>query len=233
MPALTIVATSDTHGRHEKMVIPPGDVFIHAGDLSAHGTLGNLARFNDWLGTLPHRHKLIIAGNHDFCFERTPDEARALVTHATYLQDEAVEIEGVKFYGSPWQPWFMNWAFNLGSPRELREKWDLIPADTDVLITHGPAYGHADLSKRGEHLGCREMLDTIEQRVRPGWHIFGHIHEAHGSSRSAHTTHLNVSACDFNYRPVNAPTVFTISLPVPAGPGGESISPRASSDSDR
>lgn len=215
-PSLTIVATSDTHGRHEKVTVPPGDVFIHAGDLSAHGSLADVARFNQWLGTLPHRHKIIIAGNHDLCFERTPAAARALVTHATYLQDEALDIEGVKFYGSPWQPWFMNWAFNLASPRELREKWDLIPDGTGVLITHGPAYGHADRSRRGELLGCRELLEVIEKRVRPAYHVFGHIHEAYGSSRSAGTTHLNVSACDFNYRPANAPVVFSISKPVGA-----------------
>jgi Icc-related predicted phosphoesterase len=100
--------------------------------------------FDDWLGTLPHKHKIVICGNHDLCFEDNPKEARKLMKNAHYLEDETIEIEGLKFYGSPWQPEFHNWAFNLNRGEEIKKKWDLIPNDTDVLITHGPPYGILD-----------------------------------------------------------------------------------------
>jgi len=90
-----------------------------------------------------------------------------------------VIIEGVKFYGSPWQPRFFDWAFNLDRGEEIKKKWDLIPMDTDVLITHGPPYGILDLTHEGEKVGCEELMKAV-LRVQPKIHIFGHIHEAYG-----------------------------------------------------
>jgi predicted phosphodiesterase len=216
---LTVVALSDTHGRHDRMDVPPGDVLIHAGDLTSHGTLRNLAQFDEWLGSLPHPYKIIIAGNHDWCFQRTPEEARALVKNAQYLQDEETIIEGVKFYGSPWQPWFNDWAFNLAEPRALRAKWNLIPRDTQVLLTHGPPHGHCDRNYLMQHTGCRELLEVVAQEVSPAYHVFGHIHEAYGVSRSGSTTFLNVSACDCSYRPVNPPVCFSVTPRAARPPG--------------
>ena len=95
---------------------------------------------------MPHPDKIVIAGNHDFCFERDPRHCVRLLTNAVYLQDSAVVVRGLKFCGSPWQPWFCDWAFNLRRGQPLREKWDLIPSDTDVLITHGPPQGINDFT---------------------------------------------------------------------------------------
>lgn len=102
------VAISDTHTLHWDLIIPEADVLVHAGDALGRGTLEELQDFNYWLNTLPHKHKIVIAGNHDWCFEREKERAKSLLNAAVYLQDEGTEIEGVYFYGSPWQPAFMD-----------------------------------------------------------------------------------------------------------------------------
>lgn len=202
-----IVCISDTHTLHRQLTVPDGDILLHAGDITNMGELEAVEDFNDFLGTLPHRHKIVIAGNHDFCFERHAEEARPLLTNCIYLEDEKVTIDGISFYGSPWQPWFCNWAFNLHRGFQLRRKWELIPEGTDILITHGPPFGHGDKTCSGEAVGCMDLLRTI-QKIRPRYHIFGHIHEAPGISADEHTTFVNASSCDFSYKIVNAPVVL-------------------------
>jgi len=204
---MKIVAISDTHGLHSMLTVPPGDVLIHAGDMTGRGTLDEVRDFNEFLGSLPHTHKVVIAGNHDFCFEREREESEAELTHCVYLQDQAVTIEGVRFYGSPWQPWFYDWAFNLERGAGIRVKWDLIPERTDVLITHGPPYGYGDETARGEVVGCRDLLEVVE-RIKPRMHVFGHIHEGAGTSSNGQTVFINASTCDLGYRPVNPPIIY-------------------------
>ena len=204
---MKIVCVSDTHGLHDRVRVPDGDVLVHAGDLTNHGEWEQLASFNRWLGDLPHRHKVVIAGNHDFCFEQDAERAASMITHGHYLFDTAVDIEGVKFYGSPWQPWFYDWAFNLQRGEEIRAKWDLIPNETDVLITHGPPLGYGDRTVRGDAVGCADLLDAVD-RVRPGLHVFGHIHEAYGAFDRDETHFVNASVCTLQYAPTNPPVVF-------------------------
>ena len=189
---LTIVCISDTHGFHDHTEVPDGDILIHAGDLTKHGTLGDVTDFNAWLGTLPHRHKVVIAGNHDFCFQHEPELARSRLTNCVYLEDEAATIEGIRFYGSPWQPWFFDWAFNLQRGPEIAAKWSLIPDDTDILVTHGPPLGFGDVTYRGESVGCADLLERIRV-VRPKLHVCGHIHEAAGVARDGGTLFVNAS----------------------------------------
>ncbi|OWK34470.1 metallophosphatase domain-containing protein [Fimbriiglobus ruber] len=189
---MRIVCISDTHGHHAKWEVPDGDILVHAGDLTDDGDLADVEDFDRWLGTLPHRHKIVIAGNHDFCFQQQPDRARQRLSHATYLQDEAVVIDGVKFYGSPWQPWFFDWAFNLPRGADIAAKWALIPADTTVLVTHGPPLGIGDLTKRGDLAGCADLLARV-QVVRPKLHVFGHIHEAAGVYHTQETLFVNAA----------------------------------------
>ena len=114
----TIVAISDTHGQHRSLDIPDGDILIHAGDLTNGGEIDQVEDFNNFLGTLPHQDKVVIAGNHDFCFERQPKRSEALLTNCIYLKDREATVQGIRFYGSPWQPWFYDWAFTWsGDPR--------------------------------------------------------------------------------------------------------------------
>ena len=188
---MRIVCVSDTHGRHRLTTVPDGDILVHAGDLTGDGSLEDVEEFDRWLGTLPHPHKVVICGNHDWCFQNQPAEARARITHATYLEDSGCEIAGLKFYGSPWTLLFFDWAFMLSEP-ELAEKWAAIPPGLDVLVTHGPAHGILDMTNRGEHAGSVTLADCM-RAVAPRLHVFGHIHEAAGRTDLDGTTHLNAS----------------------------------------
>ena len=193
---MRLVLISDTHGLHDQVEVPGGDVLVHAGDLTSRGELHEIEAFDAFLARQPHRHKIVIAGNHDFGFERRPAEAQALLRHCVYLEDEAVTVGGVRFWGSPWQPWFYDWAFNLRRGAEIRAKWERIPDDTEVLVTHGPPLGHGDVNVRGDAVGCADLLERIRQ-VRPHYHLFGHIHEAFGTTSDGNTTYVNASSCDF------------------------------------
>jgi Icc-related predicted phosphoesterase len=207
-----IVLFSDTHGHYWQTDIPEGDILVFAGDFAGIGSLDDLIDFNIFLDQLPHRHKIVVAGNHDFCFQEHPENSRRILTNATYLQDESVSIMGLIFYGSPWQPWFLDWAFNLKTAKELKEKWDLIPTNTDVLITHCPPYGYGDLNDMQEHVGDKELLMAIK-RVKPKISVFGHIHEGYGKWKVGPTRLLNVSVCDGYNRLTNASVVIN-TLPV-------------------
>jgi Icc-related predicted phosphoesterase len=75
------------------------------------------------------------------------------------------------------QPRYGTSGFQLEEGYELESKWNQIPDDTDVLITHGPPYGYGDCVHHDYNVGCRDLLDTVKFRVKPQYHIFGHIHE--------------------------------------------------------
>lgn len=188
---MRVVCVSDTHGGHRHTAVPDGDILVHGGDLTAHGTLEDVEDFDRWLGTLPHTHKVAICGNHDWCFQNEPDEARKRLTNAIYLQDSACEIAGLIFYGSPWTPLFWDWAFML-SEAELFDKWAVIPPRVDVLVTHGPPHGILDVTNRGECAGSRTLLHRVLE-VGPRLHVFGHIHEAAGRRDEGGTTFVNAS----------------------------------------
>jgi predicted phosphohydrolase len=206
---MRLVCISDTHFPPHALQIPEGDVLIVAGDVCGHSTLAEISVFDAFLGSLPHPHKLLIAGNHDWPFSRVPEKAIALLRHTTYLKDSGIEIGGIKFWGSPWQPFFCNWAFNLPRGAPLAKVWAKIPGGTDVLITHGPPFGILDQVPSGEHVGCEELLKAL-QRVRPKVHIFGHIHEGYGVLKQDGITFANASVCDGRYRPINAPIVIDL-----------------------
>lgn len=189
---LTLVLLADTHGYHWELEVPPGDLLIHAGDLTQRGTLQEVEDFDAFLATLSHPRKIVIAGNHDFCFQDQPAEAQARLTNAIYLEDESTSVEGLKIYGSPWQPWFYDWAFNLHRGPEIAAKWALIPMDTDILITHGPPHGICDRTFGGQLTGCEDLLRRIEV-IEPKLHVFGHIHEAAGVVKRGATTFVNAS----------------------------------------
>lgn len=221
---MRIVCISDTHNLHRdlttrgsRLSLPAGDLLIHAGDLTGQGGLAEVAAALNWLGEVRDRYALgvvFIAGNHDFLAERDPDLFRSLVPEGvTYLNDSGVELEGVKFWGSPITPWFHNWAFNRHA-HEIGAHWDLISDDTAVLITHGPPRGVLDrVLPHGEHVGCPLLLEAVRQ-IEPKLHVFGHIHEGYGATTAglptSPTTFVNASFLDHRYRPANAPMIFNL-----------------------
>lgn len=221
-----IVFTSDCHGKLEKITLPKGDILVLAGDILPNFSRDPywdrikqeraLSELDHYLGTLGFKHIIFVAGNHDWIMDQ-PAEWNKLLKNITYLQDQELVIDGIKFYGSPWQPEFCNWAFNL--PRKglkLKQVWDAIPSDVDILVTHGPAWGHLDRivpwPKNGirvsDNLGCELLFDRLKDgAIKPKIHAFGHIHGSYGIKQLEHTLFLNSALCNENYDPVNPPHV--------------------------
>ncbi len=236
---MRIVCISDTHSLHDLMThpIPKGDVLIHSGDISNKGGEKDVTNFIHWFGTIEgFDMKIFIAGNHDFCFERINephhkgdyDWLNKLMSrenlfdkNVVYLEDNETTIESVEFsrpikiYGSPWQPNFYDWAFNL--PRmgdEIKSKWDMIPEDTDVLITHGPPHEIRDFVsnwRQGDmNVGCEILRHQLENRIKPSLHVFGHIHGAYGAALIKDTLYVNASTCTESYQPSNKPIIVDL-----------------------
>jgi predicted phosphohydrolase len=216
-----IVAVADTHLFHEELVVPDGDVFVHAGDLCRGGDLDELAMTAEWIAELPHRHKIVVAGNHDWAFVHEPATALALLGDAHYLQDRELVLDGMRFWGSPWQPAFHNWAFNLPRGEPLAAIWRKIPHGLDVLVTHGPPEGFGDRTSVAGRTGCADLLKRIDE-VTPRLHMFGHIHQDGGVWRHGPTLIANVTTWECERQPtvidIDADGVTPIEVP-PHGAG--------------
>ena len=210
---LRISFISDTHTKHNQVLphLPGGDVLIHAGDFTSVGRPHEVENFCKWFDRIGnYTHKVFIPGNHDLIFENHPDEAMQIVNSykdIIFLLDDWVKVgpdpdNQVKIYGSPWQPEFMHWAFNLPrNGRDLENVWSRIPEDTDILVTHGPPFGKLDTVKgRGwvDHLGCEKLMERI-QVVKPKVHAFGHIHSGNGYTKNESTHFVNASVLNERY----------------------------------
>lgn len=206
-----IVFLSDTHCQLSKVQLPKGDLLIHSGDLTYSGTIQEIQTELDIIAKLDFEEKIIIAGNHDWLFQKQPGLARQMCKDRgiIYLEDSSFEFDGLKIYGSPWQPFFCNWAFNLFRGDELKKKWDLIPDDTKILVTHSPVYGILDSTILGERVGCEELYKRVME-VQPLIHSSGHIHDDYGTKSYNDTLFINASTCNESYRPVNKPIVVEI-----------------------
>ena len=236
MNKVRVVCISDTHTMHNQIQVPDGDIIVHAGDATFRGYQHEVEDFGEWYRNLPHTHKVFAAGNHDTSFEHQPLLAKQWLDASVeyddngmrsetqvpgaiiYLQDSFVEVEvnsiKLKIYGSPWQPEFCNWAFNLPRGDALKEKWDMIPKDTDILITHGPPYKNCDVlselgSEPGRHIGCRKLRQAL-YRVQPKIHVCGHIHEGYGVEKLKNTFVVNASVNTCHYKPWNDPIIMDI-----------------------
>ena len=211
---MRITFISDTHNKHKFVTedLPGGDLLIHAGDISSMGYEHEIREFCKWYDSLDnYTNKIFIAGNHDWGFQNNVEKVKeilGLYANITYLQDNSTLLgeDMVSVYGSPWQPEFYNWAFNL--PRqgvELKEKWDNIPNNTDILITHGPAYGYVDkVIGRTENLGCELLTEKIKE-LKPKIHICGHIHTGYGYTFDGDTHYINASVLNESYVYYNKP----------------------------
>jgi predicted phosphohydrolase len=192
--------------------VPDGDTLVVAGDVTRRGEIFDLMKFLVWLNGLPHKNKVLIAGNHDFCFQRSPDRVAEMLEpyDIYYLQDSAIILDGVKFYGSPWQPEFFDWAFNLPRGDQLKRVWAQIPDDVNILVTHGPPHGILDRSARDERTGCEDLRARIAELGDLDAHVFGHIHEGYGTLDTGGVRYVNASVCDLGYSAVNRPVVLSV-----------------------
>lgn len=241
--SLRFVCLSDTHRRIESQKlefqkrIPDGDILIHCGDFTMAGAADEIIAFDSFMARLPHPVKLVIAGNHEVTFEKhgihpfptiirkqlglpmtaldteVTNACKDLLQHMLYLEDESVEICGIKMYFTPWVPIFGTWGFGIRRGQNLLDIWNRIPSDTDILVTHSPPCGYGDETKGNNNAGCVELLNTVVQRVKPKFHIFGHIHNGYGMWTNKRTTFINCAICGDHYKLDNEPIVFDFPLP--------------------
>lgn len=209
---MKIVAISDTHNQLDKIKIPQCDLLIHSGDLTMSGTVPELAQAAADLRALKTqricKNIVCVAGNHDFGLERDPYVTEYMFADLGYLRDSFKIIDGLTVYGAPWTPRFFDWAFNVDRGYDIRQVWNTIPDDIDILITHGPPMNILDYSPYGKvHAGCEELALAV-QRVKPKLHCFGHFHGEAGWTQHKDTLFVNASTCDEKYRPVNKPIVI-------------------------
>jgi len=227
-----IAAISDTHNLHTKLSIPSCDILIHAGDATSLGKYEETIDFLLWLSSLDQcKHKVFVPGNHDFFFQGNYKEH--VPGNVNVLIDRSVTLEGLKIHGTPWTPFFYDWAFNglekkiglgynyRGGPGEctpdhqhplLKVVYSYIADDTDVIVCHGPPrIGKIDyVTRNGEHVGSYEMKDRIDQLPNLKIGIYGHIHSGHGNVKYKGATHYNVSICDDSYAPSNPVTIIDL-----------------------
>lgn len=233
---IKILCISDTHMLHEEIDFSNSpsdcDIIIHAGDFCGWSKDSELKRFRHWFRALPFKHKIVIAGNHDWPMDwkssmfmengssrlspfRPRSREMALLFQQNfkrdgihYLEDSGVNIMGLNFWGSPWQPPFYDWAFQLPESK-LAKYWEMIPITTDILITHTPPYGILDNNGRGS-----ETLMARIHELKLKAHIFGHIHESHGLQELCNgTVFVNAAICDISYNPTNWPIAISIGVP--------------------
>jgi len=231
-----IVCISDTHSSVENVQppynVPDGDILIHAGDFTNDGEVEKVKEFNQWLGMLPHKHKIVVAGNHDTSFDPSviapgrrlweklqhPElhMVKSLLTNCIYLEDNHITIEGYKIYGTPWQPLFGRGDRAFQIPHSDEEQWEdvcsKIPTDTDILVSHSPPLGIQDANGNGNMCGSEVLLRHVVERVKPTYHIFGHIHESYGIGTNGLTTFANAASCKHGTPRVaeNPPLVFDL-----------------------
>ena len=229
--SVRFVVTSDTHARHNYLKLPKGDVLLHCGDFTRLGSLEDIISFSNWIGQHNFKHVLVISGNHEYTFdldrekEFAPDlvnyeefndskgmdfmKIRAHLSNCKYLENSGTELYGYKIYGTPYQNMHSNSAFQR-KEEDLPKYWNMIPSDTDILLTHAPALGICDKTIKEDLAGSKSLLDTLEKRVHPLLHFFGHVHEAYGAVVQTGTVHANASFCHVKYAPRNSPFVFDL-----------------------
>ena len=205
---MKIVALSDTHGKHRQIEIPDGDILIYAGDFEIRNNL-DLFEMSEWLNELPHKRVVAIFGNHDFTEHSEIKYMKQMFERVNLLFNESIEIDGLKIWGSPYSPFFNNWAW-MQPDNMLKEIWDTIPLETEIIVTHTMPYGILDgVLPRMESVGSLTLRDAIK-RVHPYIQIGGHLHESFGRYTDGKTDYYNVSVLDEQYQVANHVTVIEV-----------------------
>ncbi|WP_127714141.1 metallophosphoesterase [Halobacteriovorax sp. HLS] len=219
---MKIVAVSDTHQAYLKNM-PAGDILIHAGDFSLlpknsyenrELMLSELSDLKNWFDSIRHlyKHTILVPGNHDWIFEVDYNFASKFMGETLVLNDSSVTLEGLKIWGTPINLEYRNWAFNRAAGEEILRHYNMIPKDTDILVTHGPPLKILDQAypqKNSPHLGDQDLLSTVEG-LKLKAHIFGHIHGSHGTLVRGETTYINASIMDEAYEPSFSPIIFEV-----------------------
>jgi len=213
-----IVCISDTHNLTDNLILPEGDILLHAGDFTKLGKKSEVQHFINFMKKLKFKYKVIIAGNHDICFDNnkfklkakklseldvakedlfTPEEAKQMLSDFIYLENSGVEILGIRIFGSPIaDSQRSDGAFIIKCSNEIRKTlWQMVPDGIDILLTHGPPYGINDLSKKNINGGCKYLLHEVINRIKPKYHVYGHIHEANGKIECDNITFINCAIC--------------------------------------
>lgn len=228
---MKIIHISDTHAMHYRIKWPydpkKADVIVHSGDFSDIGEERQVKDFLKWFSSIEGPTKILIAGNHDISFDPDRNGLNALPiwlveeidkfenrsgSRNYYLNNSGCEVDGIKFWGSPVTPWFYGdyWAFNKHRGEEIKAIWDLVSRETQVLITHGPAFTHVDwLTREARYLGCEDLGKRIAS-VKPILHLCGHIHDGYGWEHATDSIFINSAICNEAYSPVNLPHVIDV-----------------------
>lgn len=197
---MKILHLSDTHGCHSLLKnLPEADIIVHSGDFTMNGSEQEAIEFLNWFCDLPYLHKIFICGNHDdSLYGATID---GLDQNVYYLNNSGVEIEGLYFYGVPM---FMGDCITDCQ----NNNYARIPDNTDVLITHSPAYGILDFDD-DIHYGSKELLHRLTE-INPHLHLFGHIHKQHGLTSNSFTTFSNGAIMNEDYSNIGSPNIIEL-----------------------
>lgn len=224
---MRVIILSDTHLMHSQVKVPDGDLLIHCGDYTNKGSNSDTLDFLNWFSAHNHSYKVWINGNHELGHDKGPMRQSKIDLYKSftdknknlfYLEHSSIMIDGFKIFGSPFTPFFYNWAYNVARGAEIASKWADIPDDTNILVTHGPVYGILDLVKdnfhnsgRDLHQGCEELLKRVNQLKQLKLHAGGHLHLQGGQTKVVNgITFVNAAICTEDYQPTNLPVVIDL-----------------------
>lgn len=213
---MKIVCLSDTHKEYKNVIVPEGDILIHAGDIDIYDYSSELKNFIKWVAKQPCKEKILVAGNHDKYLETYNKEVKQIFKYNNihYLENSGIVLNNITFWGSPITPTFNSWFFMAERGKQIQKYWNEIPKNTQILITHGPPYGILDQillvnGDKGNSVGCFDLLQKIKE-IKPKYHIFGHIHNGYGIKAVDETTFINCSLMNEEYDLVNNPIVIEV-----------------------
>lgn len=204
---MKVVCISDTHDRHRELILPPGDMLIHAGDLTRLGEVAKLNDFFAWCNELDYQYKIVIAGNHDFALEQC-DPDIIIPSGITYLENQATVLNGLTIWGSPICPPYYNWAF-MWDIAKRKVLYQNIPDNVDIIINHSPVYGILDWANKGCNAGCIALQERLAL-LNPKLVVTGHIHEDYGIKKIDNTIYVNASILNKRYQIANSPIIIEL-----------------------
>jgi Icc-related predicted phosphoesterase len=206
---VTIVCVSDTHGRHRDVFIPEGDILIHAGDFTHFGKIADAEDFNQWLGEQPHRHKIVVNGNHESNSD-WKDRVSDVLSNATHLCQRSVTLKvreaDVTVFGTQFF-----WPMKTQNPYYAE-----VTQPCDILVCHGPVAGMVDGG-----VGCSMLRETVE-RVKPRLVVSGHIHKAHGQREAKGIIFVNAANAKDGYTMGNPAKYIELMVPARESEGIDS-----------